>query len=88
MEELVQSILWGWDKMLTEYEAGRRPINPSRNWQGENGRKEKTRKKNNWYKTGGYSTVIFCPYTPGGELSKKWREIEVREADSRASSTK
>ena len=58
MEELVQSILWGWDKMLTEYEAGRRPINPSRNWQGENGRKEKTRKKNNWYKTGGYSTVI------------------------------
>ena len=48
----------------------------SRNWQGENGRKKKSMKKNNRYKTGGYSTVIFGPYTPGGELAKKLREIE------------
>ena len=82
-QQIIQSILGGWDKMVTEHEAGRRPINRSRNWQGENRRQEKTRKKNNWYKTGGYSTVIFCPYTPGGELAKKWREIEAREAETR-----
>ena len=29
--------------MVTEHEAGREPINRSRNWQGENRRKEKTR---------------------------------------------
>ena len=79
-KQIIQSILGGWDKMLAEHEAGRRPINRSRNWQSEKRRQEKVRKKSNWYKTGGYSTVIFCPYTPGGELAKKWREIEAREA--------
>ena len=44
-KQIIQSILGGWDKMLAEHEAGRRPINRSRNWQGENRRKEKTRKK-------------------------------------------
>ena len=82
-KQIIQSILGGWDKMLAEHEAGRRPINRSRNWQSEKRRQEKVRKKSNWYKTGGYSTVIFCPYTPGGELAKKWREIEAREADTR-----
>ena len=69
--------------MVAEHEAGRRPINRSRHWQSESRKQEKVRKKGNWYKTGGYSTVIFCPYTPGGELAKKWREIEAREVDTR-----
>ena len=43
------------------------------------------KKKTNWYKTGGYSTVkSFCPFTPGNcELAKKWREMEAREAETR-----
>ena len=41
------------------------------------------RKKTTWFKQGGYSTVIFCPYTPESKLAKRWREIEARGADSR-----
>ena len=82
-QQLIESVLRGWEKMVGEQEAGRRPINRPQSWQKESRREEKTRKKNNWYKTGGYSTVIFCPYTPGSELAKKWREIEAKEAESR-----
>ena len=82
-QQLIESVLRGWERMVGEQEAGRRPINRPQSWQKESRREEKTRKKNNWYKTGGYSTVIFCPYTPGSELAKKWREIEAKEAESR-----
>ena len=82
-QQCIESVLGGWKKMVEEQEAGRRPINRPQDWQKERRRQEKTKKKTNWYKTGGYSTVIFCPYTPGSELAKKWREIEAREAETR-----
>ena len=69
--------------MVSEQEAGRGPINRPRNWQEAARREEKTQKKNSWYKTGGYSTVIFCPYTPGSTLAKKWRQVEARGAETR-----
>ena len=69
--------------MVSEQEAGRGPINRPRNWQEAARRKEKTQKKNSWYKTGGYSTVIFCPYTPGSTLAKKWRQVEARRAETK-----
>ena len=69
--------------MVCEQEAGRRPINRPRSWQEATRRQEKIRKKNSWYKSGGYSTVIFCPYTPGSTLAKKWRLIEARGAETR-----
>ena len=47
-------------------------------------REGKWRKKNNWYKGGGeFTSVLFCPHTPGGELAKRWREAEERGAASR-----
>ena len=82
-QQLIESVLGGWDKMVVEQEAGRRPINRPQDWQEKRRRQEKVKKKTNWYKTGGFSTVIFCPYTPGSELAKKWREIEAREAETR-----
>ena len=69
--------------MVEEHTAGRRPINRARSWQEESRRQEKARKKTSWFKSGGYTTVIFCPYTPGSELAKKWRMIEERGAESR-----
>ena len=69
--------------MLIEHEAGRRPINRARNWQEETRKKQKVKKKTGWFKTGGFSTVIFCPFTPGSELAKKWRAIEAKDAEIR-----
>ena len=82
-QQLILSVLRGWDKMVEEHKAGRRPINRARSWQEESRRQEKARKKTSWFKSGGYTTVIFCPYTPGSELAKKWRMIEERGAESR-----
>ena len=36
----------------------------------------KMKKKTSWYRAGGYSTVIFCTYTPNSVLAKRWREVE------------
>ena len=82
-QEVIESVLVGWDKMVKEQEEGRRPINRPREWQADQRRMDKKRKKYSWYKAGGFSTVIFCPYTPNGELAKRWREIEARGAETR-----
>ena len=66
-----------------EHEAGRRPINRATSWKEKERKEAKWRKKTTWFKQGGYSTVIFCPYTPDSQLAKRWREIEARGADSR-----
>ena len=81
--EVLESILKGWEKMLIEHEAGRRPVNRKRTWREEERKENKWRKKLGWFKAGGYSTVIFCPYTPNGELATKWREVEARGAATR-----
>ena len=82
-QEVIQSVLRGWEKMVEEQEAGRRPINRARSWQEKERRQEKEKKKTSWYKSGGYSTVIFCPWTPGSELAARWRALEARGAESR-----
>ena len=82
-QEVIQSVLSGWDRMVEEQEAGRRPINRARSWEEGRRRQEKQQKKSNWYKTGGYSTVIFCPWTPGSELATRWRNVEASGAETR-----
>ena len=81
--KVLESILKGWEKMLIEHETGRRPVNRKRTWREEERKENKWRKKLGWFKAGGYSTVIFCPYTPNGELATKWREVEARGAATR-----
>ena len=82
-QEILESILAGWEKMVEEHEAGRRPINRATSWKEKERQEAKWRKKTTWFKQGGYSTVIFCPYTPESKLANRWREIEARGADSR-----
>ena len=82
-QEIIQSVLNYWKKMVQQHHAGRRPINRDRCWQEDRRRKDKMRKKYSWYKSGGYSTVIFCPWTPGSELAKRWRDIEARGSTTR-----
>ena len=82
-QEILTSILAGWDKMVEEHEAGRRPVNRATSWKEKERQEAKWRKKTTWFKQGGYSTVIFCPYTPDSQLAKTWKEIEAKGADSR-----
>ena len=68
--EILLSILRGWDKMTKRQEAGGRPIIRPRNYQETERRIDKWRKKATWYKSGGYSTVLFFPWTPNSELER------------------
>ena len=81
--QTIQSILTGWDKMVAEQERGGRPINRPRHYEERKRREEKWKKKTNWFKTGGYTTVLFCPWTPNGELARRWREVEEKGAATR-----
>ena len=81
--QTIQSILTGWDKMVAEQERGGRPINRPRHYEERKRREEKWKKKTNWFKTGGYTTVLFRPWTPNGELARRWREVEEKGAATR-----
>ena len=69
--------------MVEAQNSGKRPINRPRSWKEKERRETKWRKKSSWYKTGGNSSVMFCPYTPNSELANRWREIEAKGAVSR-----
>mgnify|MGYP006963457604 CR=1 FL=1 len=51
-------------------------------------REEKWKKKTNWFKTEGYTTVLFCPWTPNGELARRWREVEEKGAATKRQTEK
>ena len=71
-EETLRSNLTGWDRMVVEDKEGRRPINRAFSWKQKERREQKWRKKLSWFRSGGeYSSVMFCPQTPGG--GGRWR---------------
>ena len=47
--EIIQSILKGWDKIVTEQEEGRRPVNRAFTYREQERREGKWRKKNPAY---------------------------------------
>ena len=59
-------------------EEGRKTHQPTGLWNQEEREDCKLKKKTSWYQAGGYSTVIFCTYTPNSVLAKRWREVEER----------
>ena len=81
--EIIESAMNAFDKMKKEQEEGGRPINRPRNYQAEERRKMKLSAKTQWFKTGGFTTVMFVPSTPDGKLAKMLREIEERNATER-----
>ena len=46
-----------------------------KNWKREERREMKAAKKKNWYKKGGYKSVIFVPATPESELMKRFNKV-------------
>ena len=53
---------------------GQRPINRPRNWMRKERRIETQRKRKQWYKRGGFESVLFVPPTPDGELKRMCQE--------------
>ena len=81
--QVTDSILKGWDKMVEQQRKGGRPINRPKSYEEAKRKQQKSQKQRNWFKTGGYTSVMFCPWTPGGELAKRWRQVERQGATNR-----
>ena len=72
-----------YNQMLRDDKTGSRPIFRPRNWQTEERRIDKKKKKHSWAEKGGYIAPIFVPPTPGGELLKMLCEVAEKEAFGR-----
>ena len=55
-------------------EKGESPMYRPKGWRSDERKTLKEAKKKNWYKRGGYDSVIFIPCTPNSELLKKMKE--------------
>ena len=68
------------DKMVIDDEDGVRPIHRPGNWQKEERRNEKRKKKRDWGTKGGCIAPIIIPSTPNSELLIMLREVAETEA--------
>ena len=73
--EVIHSAKAAFNKMKEEERKGERPIHRERNWKRKERKKIKRDKKNNWYKKGGYESVVFIPTTPKSELKRMYETI-------------
>ena len=78
--QVVQSGLQGYEKMVEVERAGGRPVKRPQKPDQTDRKKQKTRKKDHWYKNGTYSTVPFVPCTLGSILANEQKEVETRSA--------
>ena len=76
--EIIQSGLNGYNKMRETERNGGRPVNRLRSFNKWERRKERMKKRLNWYKKDKYSTILYVPCTPRSTLARRLKEVEVR----------
>ena len=72
--EVIDSAYKAYENIKQLADDGTRPFYRPREWQREERSKAKRQKQLNWYKKGGYDSVIFVPATPNSELQKKYSD--------------
>ena len=76
--EVVKSALNAYKHILRLDACGEKPMYRTRTWRKIEIVREKRKKREGWYRKGGYDSVIFVPATPGSELKRRY-EKEVDE---------
>ena len=69
--EVLMSALDAFEKIKERDEKEEQPLYRPKEWKKAERRKEKEMKKKDWYKKGGYETVIFVPYSQDSKLLLK-----------------
>ena len=72
--EVMASALKAYHIMKEKDVTGERPLYRKKTWRRNERKKEKYNRKINWFKRGGYESIIFVPCTPKAELMKRLRE--------------
>ena len=70
--DVVRSAINAFETMMENEERGICPIHRPKEWHKVERSKLKKRKKKDWYKQGGFDSVIFVPSTPNGELKRMY----------------
>ena len=71
-----------YEQIKIREENGIRPIHRPKDWKRDERIEEKERKKRDWYKQGGFDSVLFVPSTPNAKL-KKMYDYEIRNSGLR-----
>ena len=80
--DVTKSAFHAFQTMMENEENGIRPINRPKNWCRAERTELKEKKRKNWYKQGGFDSVLFVPATPTGKL-KRMYEGEIRKSGMR-----
>ena len=72
--DVVSTAIAAYRRIKEMDENGDIPMYRPKEWRRDERRKMKEAKKKNWYKRGGYESVIFVPCTPNSELIRKMKE--------------
>ena len=76
--EVVKSALNAYNRLIELDASGETPLYRPREWRKLDRAREKRRKREIWYKKGGFDTVIFVPATPGSQLKHRYMK-EIKE---------
>ena len=80
--EVVNSAIKAYKTMVANEENDTRPIHRPKNWKRVERDEQKERKKRNWYKQGGFDSVLFVPTTPKSKLKMMYNNV-IRESGIR-----
>ena len=72
--EVVCSALSAYDNILEKVRSGERPLYRPFEWDRENRDRDKATKVVDWYKAGGYESVMFVQSTPKSILKRRFQE--------------
>ena len=70
--EVANSAINAYMTMMENEERGIRPIHRPKGWNRSERIEQKQLKKKNWYKQGGFDSVLFIPATPEGKLKRMY----------------
>ena len=80
--DVTKSAFHAYLTMMENENNGVRPINRPKGWNREERMENKEKKKKDWYRQGGFDSVLFVPTTPTGKL-KRMYETEIRKSGMR-----
>ena len=72
--EIVKSALKAYDNIKKLDACVKKPMYRTRQWRQVDRAEEKRKKRDNWYKKGGYESVIFVPAKPRSALKQRYEE--------------
>ena len=77
--EIIDSAVKAYRSIEQAESEGKRPMYRQRGWKYEERERSKYNKRRNWYRNGGYQSVVFIPSTPHSMLKKKF-DVEIKKS--------